>query len=98
MDFHREPVPFVISYFTCDLAANRRFYGEFLGLSLRSEPGLEDVFFLAGTEPVRLERAALGITERRDEEEGPNTAARFRDPDGRMVVVQLFDPAHRFHH
>jgi hypothetical protein len=44
------------------------------------------------------ERAALGITERRDEEEGPNTAARFRDPDGRMVVVQLFDPAHRFHH
>jgi catechol 2,3-dioxygenase-like lactoylglutathione lyase family enzyme len=40
------PVPFVISYFTRDIPANRRFYGQVLGLELHSD--LEDVYFLCG--------------------------------------------------
>jgi catechol 2,3-dioxygenase-like lactoylglutathione lyase family enzyme len=50
-----DAVPFVISYLTDDVGANRRFYGEFLGLQLHTEPGLEDAFFLAGREGVRLQ-------------------------------------------
>lgn len=127
------PTPFVISYYTLDLQANRRFYGEFLGIPLHSHPGLEDVFFLCGTEPVRMQillppegfgqgdqpassgsvllgvetsdeltairrRAAdLGIPEHPDDRQGAPPVARFLDPDGRMVIVQLFDRRHRFH-
>jgi catechol 2,3-dioxygenase-like lactoylglutathione lyase family enzyme len=49
------PVPFVPSYFTDDVEANRAFYGGFLGLRLHTEPGLEAEFFLAGSEQVRIQ-------------------------------------------
>lgn len=125
--------PFVISYYTRDVQANRRFYGDFLGIPLHSHPGLEDAFFLCGTESVRMQillppeglgraeeaistglvllgvqtndeliairRRAdeLGIPDHTDDETQLPPAARFLDPDGRVVIVQLFDPSQRFH-
>lgn len=125
--------PFVISYYTRDLQANRRFYGDFLGIPLQSHPGLEDAFFLCGTESVRMQillppdglgqaeeststglvllgvqtsdelmairrRASdLGIPDHTDDQPELPRVARFLDPDGRVVIVQLFDPSQRFH-
>jgi catechol 2,3-dioxygenase-like lactoylglutathione lyase family enzyme len=40
------PSPYVISYFTDDLASNRRFYGDVVGLPIHSD--LPDIYFLAG--------------------------------------------------
>lgn len=125
--------PFVISYFTRDIDANRRFYGDFLGMHLHTEPGLEQVFFLCGHEDVRmqilllpaeLEQAAapissglviLGVATAEELSEVRRRAqrlripeqaarqgeaarvARFLDPDGRIIIVQLFNGSRRFH-
>jgi catechol 2,3-dioxygenase-like lactoylglutathione lyase family enzyme len=47
------PSPYVITYFTNDLEANRRFYGDVIGLPLHSD--LADVYFLAGAGGWRLQ-------------------------------------------
>jgi catechol 2,3-dioxygenase-like lactoylglutathione lyase family enzyme len=115
-----EPSPYVITYFTEDLDANRRFYGEVVGLELFSE--LPDVYFLCGTgawrlqilrtDPDRPGRQAVssGLVlfglETQDELAAFHARLRaagfkekdgYRDPDGRIVLAQLFDPTYPFH-
>lgn len=112
--------PFVISYFTSDLAATRRFYRDVIGLPVNSE--LPDVYFLAGTGAWRLQ--FLQIDPNRpgrdtvssglvlfgvetDEEldacvdrlRSAGFAERdgYRDPDGRIVMLQRYNPEHTFH-
>jgi catechol 2,3-dioxygenase-like lactoylglutathione lyase family enzyme len=113
-------VPYVISYFTEDLAANRRFYGEVLGLELQSE--LADVYFLCGSDAVRLQilirdptrtgrRATstglvligvdtqdeLDAIRARAEAAGVAEAVGYADPDGRIVLLQVFNRRKPFH-
>jgi catechol 2,3-dioxygenase-like lactoylglutathione lyase family enzyme len=110
----------VITYFTDDLDANRRFYEEVVGLELHSE--LPDVYFLCGTggwrlqilkiDPDRPGRQAVSSglvlfgVETEDEltafharlqAAGCDEGDGYRDPDGRIVMAQLFDPTHPFH-
>lgn len=111
--------PYVITYFTDDLHANRRFYGEVVGLPLHTD--LPDVYFLAGTGGWRLQllrvderpgrrKASSGMVLFGFETESELAAfhARmraaglededgYRDPDGRIVMAQLFDPESPFH-
>jgi catechol 2,3-dioxygenase-like lactoylglutathione lyase family enzyme len=114
------PTPFVITYFTDDLEANRRFYGDVLGLPLHSD--LPDVYFLCGSSGWRLQflrtdadrpgrqstSSGLILFGLESEEELAEFHARlrdagleeddgYRDPDGRIVMAQLFDPRHPFH-
>src|SRR2546421_769264 len=114
------PSPYVITYFTNDLEANRRFYGEVIGLPLHTD--LPDVYFLAGSGGWRLQilrvdpdrpgrdrvSAGLVLFGVQTEEELADFHARlraarldegdgYRDPDGRIVMAQLFDPAFPFH-
>jgi catechol 2,3-dioxygenase-like lactoylglutathione lyase family enzyme len=75
-------VPFVISYFTDDLAANRRFYGDVLGLRLDSE--LPETYFLCGTESVRLQILVVD----------PDRPGR-REPSSGLVLVGVDSAAHQ---
>ena len=114
------PSPYVITYFTNDLAANRHFYGDVVGLALHSD--LPDVYFLCGaggwglqilrTEPDRPGRdevssglilfgveteAELEAFHARLRGAGLEEGDGYRDPDGRIVMAQVFNPAHPFH-
>ena len=127
-----EPTPFVITYFTHDLAANRRFYGDLLGLELHSEQ--PDTYFLCGSHPTRLQvlaagpqhgfaasdppssglvvvgvdtaeelgrlrdrLVAAGIDEEVRQCEAGAQLKSYSDPDGRSVVLQLFNRNKPFH-
>lgn len=116
----RQPSPFVITYFTDDLAANREFYGGILGLPQQSE--LPDTYVLLGNGGWRLqilriepgrpgrETVSSGLVligvEDGDELAELHTRLRahglsesdgYRDPDGRIVMLQLFDASRPFH-
>lgn len=127
-----EPTPFVITYFTHDLAANRRFYGDVLGLELHSER--PDTYFLCGSDAARLQilaagsqhgfaasdppssglvtvgidtpeelgrlrerLVAAGIDEELRQGEAGAQLTSYSDPDGRSVVLQLFNRSKPFH-
>lgn len=113
------PSPYVITYFTEDLAANRKFYGETVGLPLHSD--LPDVYFLCGTGGWRLQllrvddrpgrgevssgmvlfgfetEAALAGFHARMQAAGLIDEDGYRDPDGRIVMAQVFDRQAPFH-
>ena len=114
------PSPYVITYFTNDLPANRRFYGDLIGLQLHSD--MPDVYFLAGNGAWRLqflqtdsaregrETVSSGLVlfgvdtteelhacQARLDEAGLSEGDGYRDPDGRIVMLHVFDPAHPFH-
>lgn len=114
------PSPYVITYFTNDLEANRRFYGDLIGLPLHRD--LPGVYFICGTGGWRLQilqtdpdrpgrqavSSGLVLFGVETEEELAAFHGRlrsaclheddgYRDPDGRIVMVQRFDPARPFH-
>lgn len=114
------PTPFVFTYFTDDVGANRKFYGEVLGFELRSEH--PDLYFVCGSGRSRLQIL------RTDDRPGRTTVSSglvmlgfdsgaelaafregaiargaahdgevFSDPDGRLVISQVFDRENPFH-
>jgi len=114
------PSPYVISYFTRDLAACRLFYEGLVGLAVHTE--VPDVYFLCGAGPWRLQfpridpdrlgrdtvSSGLVLFGVETENEFADLQDRLRsattvyddgcrDPDGRVVMVQVFDPAAPFH-
>lgn len=111
--------PYVITFFTADLDANRHFYGDVVGLSLHTE--LPGVYFLAGSGGWRLQllqvddrpgrrqpssgmvlfgfqtESELDAFHARMRAAGLEDEDGYRDPDGRIVMGQLYDPGSPFH-